>query len=1149
MATARILASGVQAAIGGRYDAANDRLVFAAFYGYLSAVTLPTAQAPAQLQQLGSGYDRPEDVLLARKPGTTTDVLYLSDRNGTIYEVNPSNGYNRAQATALVSGLIAPHQMALSNDGGSLYVVEYRPAGSGPGRLLQVPLTGGVPYTVLLADVSGGVGIATGPPVSGSDQVYLVEQGTGTLTRVDVTSRTRAKILVTGLTAPFFLSWQDAARTRLLLPLRDPTDRVVQVDLAQLDGQGLPRVTRLLDGVPWRPSSAVVVAGEVVVFSDREIVAFNLASAPRATVPRGMGGGGAFFWPRIDPADPSALLMSSDMGGLYRSADGGASWSMLDGREVSGYRRFSAVFVPNSGGKILAAHKQRKLRLGTPTLSDPTGISWTDPVPQPPVSFEEFNASRPHAAAYSPDGGVLLLGMGTSGIYRWDFGATPAPMAWPAPFVPNRSGAPEDIISIEWADNSIVVAATEQSVYWSPDRGQGWYPLEPPSGSALPAAPNGKYDADTSRVLSLAVAKASGTVEVWVSTPRPNSAVYRCDLPPGMTSSSPLPAWQRIAGQADVAAAWPANTATTPLEARTTPPAAGSILFRRIAVASSAPDTVHVAVAYTDIPKAHWSVLSGTRSAGGGAYSWSGSFDGYQSPDQAVWRDLADPNVGWVEPDKPSGLGFGSGGAANGLTIDTTGHTLFYVNAMCAYTCDPTITPRVWRQRYTQPVLTARGQRWRTTGADDTTVWHYTVSPYGSQVHFLANTDIRLSRSDDAGDTWQLISLENTCYGLAFPGGSVVYAAVSSEHDLGHSSHWDKFPYGQGKGEVRISSDNGATWDPLPVGNQTWQTNPVTNIRIAPSGSSTPGVLHAAVFGSGVWIYDGTIWSQLTTTGLPQKPYVYQVDVDANGRLLCLVTRNSASDPPGAGLYRLEPTPGTNGIWKELSADVAQKYGSGLFHPVSFTCHPTDPDKVWLCTASVKGTNGPGQAFLRTVATGTAPVWTAQLTRAMIPPDGPIHLSVFSIAYDPADTSASTVYAATGTHGVFSSTNPTATPPTWTAMAGVPFLNTQRLAFDTSDPGTLYVTTAGGGAWRTMKPSHAGHWQQLIRRKAYELYRARNGGPDEPLADWLAAQGILLHEVIQYRAYELYERRGHRTGRALEDWLTAETEIIHILTS
>jgi hypothetical protein len=37
---------------------------------------------------------------------------------------------------------------------------------------------------------------------------------------------------------------------------------------------------------------------------------------------------------------------------------------------------------------------------------------------------------------------------------------------------------------------------------------------------------------------------------------------------------------------------------------------------------------------------------------------------------------------------------------------------------------------------------------------------------------------------------------------------------------------------------------------------------------------------------------------------------------------------------------------------------------------------------------------------------------------------------------------------------------------TWTAMAGLPFANAQRVAFDPADDSVIYVTTFGGSVWR-----------------------------------------------------------------------------------
>ncbi len=45
--------------------------------------------------------------------------------------------------------------------------------------------------------------------------------------------------------------------------------------------------------------------------------------------PLGLGGGGAMYAPGIAAADPDRLMVNCDMGGAYRSEDGGRSWEMI----------------------------------------------------------------------------------------------------------------------------------------------------------------------------------------------------------------------------------------------------------------------------------------------------------------------------------------------------------------------------------------------------------------------------------------------------------------------------------------------------------------------------------------------------------------------------------------------------------------------------------------------------------------------------------------------------------------------------------------------------------------------------------------------------------------------------------------------------
>ncbi len=85
--------------------------------------------------------------------------------------------------------------------------------------------------------------------------------------------------------------------------------------------------------------------------------------------PVGIGGGGGVFTPSISPHDPKLMFVSCDMGGWYRSTDGGETWRMCDGRQVRKVN-FNAVFHPTDPNVIYVG-----TRGGLKRSSD-RGLTW-----------------------------------------------------------------------------------------------------------------------------------------------------------------------------------------------------------------------------------------------------------------------------------------------------------------------------------------------------------------------------------------------------------------------------------------------------------------------------------------------------------------------------------------------------------------------------------------------------------------------------------------------------------------------------------------------------------------------------------------------------------------------------------------------------
>jgi M6 family metalloprotease-like protein len=262
-----VVASGLGAAIGSAGVPGRDLIVFVEWAGRVSAWDTVTRS----VSPLGSGWTEPEGIVVA-PDGMTA---YISERGGEILKID-LGAADRTNAGTVVSGLEAPHQLVLSLDGTFLYTVEFGPAG----RLVRIELsTGGM--DVIASGFEGAIGLALAPD---GNTAYVTEQAAtgGRLTQVDLSTGTTNTIL-TGLIAPFFLTWADGlpdgmggtlgAGTHLLLVERDPANRVSVVNLS-----GPAPVVRIIETVSFRPSSVVPYGTFLYVFADMDLTEIDVSS-------------------------------------------------------------------------------------------------------------------------------------------------------------------------------------------------------------------------------------------------------------------------------------------------------------------------------------------------------------------------------------------------------------------------------------------------------------------------------------------------------------------------------------------------------------------------------------------------------------------------------------------------------------------------------------------------------------------------------------------------------------------------------------------------------------------------------------------------------------------------------------------------------
>lgn len=258
-------------------NAGNYAKVQVVAYGYDITVRWTTYHLAPRYQVLGTGYNQPEDIKVC------ADELYayVTERSGNLLRVKLTAA-NRASATVVASGMTAPHQISLDEDHNQAYVVEY----ANPGRLLRIDLASGV-KTVLVGNLENAIGLLVS---SDRAYAYVSEQTAGPdggrVSCITLATAHR-ETLVTGMTAPFFMTWSDPGEGGILIAERDPANRISLINLNQTPAV----VTTVALGVPFRPSSvAVMSADRLLVCCDSEVDQLDLtASVYVATGPMLLG--------------------------------------------------------------------------------------------------------------------------------------------------------------------------------------------------------------------------------------------------------------------------------------------------------------------------------------------------------------------------------------------------------------------------------------------------------------------------------------------------------------------------------------------------------------------------------------------------------------------------------------------------------------------------------------------------------------------------------------------------------------------------------------------------------------------------------------------------------------------------------------------
>lgn len=240
-------------------------------YGEDLEIEYETFEFADQRVVLGTGYDQPEDVVLAGDGSTA----YVTERggDGALLEVTLSNA-DRSNATVVSSGFGEAYQLALDRASGLGYV-------AADTEVVRVDLDDGTTTTVasgldravgIVLDADGAAAYVSERELGASGGTATPDGPTGAIRRIDLGDGQKETI-VDDLTAPHHLAWTDPSRDEILFVERDPENALSKLDVVTGD------VTGIVGDTATNPASVSMLSADLgLICCENVIRQFDLTA-------------------------------------------------------------------------------------------------------------------------------------------------------------------------------------------------------------------------------------------------------------------------------------------------------------------------------------------------------------------------------------------------------------------------------------------------------------------------------------------------------------------------------------------------------------------------------------------------------------------------------------------------------------------------------------------------------------------------------------------------------------------------------------------------------------------------------------------------------------------------------------------------------
>lgn len=731
----------------------------------------------------------------------------------------------------------------------------------------------------------------------------------------------------------------------------------------------------------------------------------TLFAQPASFSPRGVGGGGALFFPTINPANDNEFYVSCDMSQLFHSTDFGNAYEQLHFSTLQVFNRSTYEFTSNPQ---VAYSIYNDGNNGYPVKTVNGGQSWA---PLPGFDAAQYEAAYKLTANYDKPNQLLINAYGDI-LFSNDGGQSFSLVKHTV-----NNGAGLVMGGVFWDGNNIYIG-TNEGLLVSTNGGASF------SVKTVTGMPAGQV------IWSFAGAK-NGAVTRFVCITADQSDVYN-----GIAPYEYYGFAKGVYVMDNADGAWVSKSA--------------GINFSNDFVMYAAMARNNTNVIYLGGNDNDLGAPLVLKSADGGG-TWAKVFKSDNNANIATgWSGhQGDKSWGWgetcfgitVAPNNANKVMFGDFGFVH-LSADGGAN---------------------WKQAYVKNsdqhpagAPTPKKKTYHSIGLENTTCW---------QIHWIdVNTimacfsDIGGVRSTDAGQTWGFnyngFSV-NSVYRMAKTPNGNLYAACSNVHDMYQSTYLTdaRLDVNDSNGKIVFSTDKGLNWSTLKVFN-----HPVFWLATDPGN---PNRLYASVvhFGGVQGSQQGGIYvtnnlsdgSGATWTKLPNPPrtegHPASIVVLSDGKVACTFSgrRNASGFTASSGVFLYNPA---NNSWADVSDPGMHYWTKDLI------IDPSDPAQNTWYAAVFSGwggaPNGKGGLYRTTNRGGS---WT-KLTGTQFD-------RVTSLTFDPQKPSQA--YLTTETQGLWVSNNMSAALPDWQPVGAYPFRQPERVYFNPFNANEMWVSSFGNG--------------------------------------------------------------------------------------